>query len=106
MTSTKTKRGGLLLPNSSSLFPLVKSVNKSLPTPENIFIKDASSGTIKSNKGAFYNNYATLASRVNNNGKKIGYHKLFPSSTAASQSTTGGGKKKKEKMEKKTKKGK
>ena len=105
MTSTKTKRGGLLLPNSSSLFPLVKSVNKSLPTPENIFIKDASSGTIKSNKGAFYNNYATLASRVNN-GKKIGYHKLFPSSTAASQSTTGGGKKKKEKMEKKTKKGK
>ena len=100
MTSTKIKKGGLLLPNSSSLFPLVKSANKTLSTPDNIFSKDTS-GTLTSKKGAFYNNYAKLATDVNTSNKKIGYHKLFQSSTAT-QSVAGGGKnkKKKEKKEK------
>lgn len=101
MTSTKIKKGGLLLPNSSSLFPLVKSTNKTLSTPDNIFSKDAS-GTLTSRKGAFYNNYAKLATEVNTNNKKIGYHKLFQSSS--SQSVAGGGKTKTKKE--KTKKGK
>lgn len=94
-TTTKSKKGGLLIPNSMSLFPLVKSVNKTLPVPEAHFSKDAS-GTYTAKNTPLFQDYANLATEVNTNGKKVGYYKLFPQTTPSSSSTpaTGGGKKK------------
>ena len=93
-TTTKSKKGGLLIPNSMSLFPLVKSVNKTLPVPEAHFAKDAN-GTYTAKNTSLFQDYAKLATEVNTNGKKIGYYKLFPQTTSSSGTTaTGGGKKK------------
>lgn len=89
MPTTKSKKGGLLIPNSASLFPLVKSVNKTLPAPEAHFAKDAN-GTYTAKNTPLFQDYAKLATEVNTHGRKIGYYKLFPQQTT----TTGGGGKK------------
>jgi hypothetical protein len=105
MPTTKSKKGGLLIPNSMSLFPLVKSVNKTLPVPETPHIsKDAANGTYTANTSLFQD-YAKLATDVNTNGKKIGYYKLFPQTATPSSTTTAtGGGKSKNRNKKKTSK--
>lgn len=101
MPTTKNKKGGLLIPNSASLFPLVKSVNKTLPVPEAHFTKDTS-GTYTANNMPLFQDYAKLATKVNTHGHKIGYYKLFPQTTSSSATTiaAGGGKKNNEKTKK------
>jgi hypothetical protein len=98
MPTATNKKGGLLVPNSASLFPLVKSVNKTLPVPEAHFAKDAS-GTYTAKNTSLFQDYAKLATEVNTHGRKIGYYKLFPQTTTSSSSSSrtaaGGGKKKK-----------
>lgn len=89
--NTKIKKGGLLIPNSASLFPLVKAVNKTLPVPQQLFTTNPD-GTISAKTTPLFQDYANLATEVNMNGKKIGYYKLFPQTSSA---ISGGGQKKK-----------
>lgn len=109
MPTSKNKKGGLLIPNSSSLFPLVKSVNRTLPVPEAHFTKDAN-GIYSAKNTQLFQDYAKLATEVNTSGRKIGYYKLFPQGTTTSSSssttTLSGGKKKTKTQKKDTKKNK
>jgi hypothetical protein len=66
MSNKDSKRGGLLLPNSSSLFPMLRAQTKTVSLP-----------THSSNSNPYTSSEIDFASNINNGTNKLVYHRLY-----------------------------